>query len=89
MRRQIVRTVLTAALLARAAGAQTHVLVFSGLGGEPRFSDRFRQMASSLVVALRESHLLDSALAFKHHLQNAAAGQHDARDAEVTVYCEQ
>jgi hypothetical protein len=35
------------------ARAQTHVLIVSGLGGEKKFSDRFRLMGSSLSTALR------------------------------------
>jgi hypothetical protein len=35
-----------------AAGAQSHVLIISGLGGEARFSDRFRALGTDLAVAL-------------------------------------
>jgi hypothetical protein len=40
-------------LLATTAQAQTHVLIISGLGGEKKFSDRFRFLGSSLATAVR------------------------------------
>jgi hypothetical protein len=40
-------------LLAAEAAAQTHVLIVSGLGGEKKFTDRFRQMGSSLSTAMK------------------------------------
>jgi hypothetical protein len=50
-----VRAPLLAALLlaasAAAAGAQSRLLVVSGLGGEPRFSEEFRQWGATMVDA--------------------------------------
>lgn len=50
-------TSLRVALIALALGgapamAQTHVLVVSGLGGEPRFSERFRTMGAEFSAAM-------------------------------------
>jgi hypothetical protein len=42
----------TALVAPRAALAQTHVLIVSGLGGEARFTTRFRTLASSLATAM-------------------------------------
>jgi hypothetical protein len=40
-------------LLAAPLAAQTHVLIISGLGGEKKFTDRFRTMGSSLSTAMK------------------------------------
>lgn len=40
--------------LAHPAPAQTHLLVVSGIGGEPAYSERFHQWGTSLVDAARE-----------------------------------
>lgn len=45
--------VLLAGTGATRADAQAHVLIVSGLGGEKKFSDRFRTLASDLSGALR------------------------------------
>jgi hypothetical protein len=56
--RRIRRIVMTAALAAgtilvpRLVAAQTQVLVVTGLGGERRFTERFRALGASLVSAL-------------------------------------
>lgn len=53
MRRGLWKAAVLAALVApMAAAAQPQVLIVSGLGGEPRFSERFRGLASSLGNAL-------------------------------------
>ncbi|MBM4193732.1 MAG: hypothetical protein FJ202_05040 [Gemmatimonadetes bacterium] len=39
--------------LATPAAAQSHVLIVSGLGGEPRFAERFRTLGAQLTAAMR------------------------------------
>lgn len=60
MRRALL-VLLSTAALASGAAAQTQVLVISGLGGEPRFSDRFRTMGRTLVTALVDRYHVDPA----------------------------
>jgi len=49
---RLATALLCACALAAPLRAQTHVLVVAGLGGEPRFSDRFRALGADLVRAL-------------------------------------
>jgi hypothetical protein len=56
MRMALARTILFgafAALTAFPVRAQTHVLVVTGLGGEPKFSERFQRLGGELTSALR------------------------------------
>ncbi len=56
MRRVLSRVSAAAVLVAFAsfpARAQTHVLVVTGLGGEPKFSERFQRLGGELTAALR------------------------------------
>ncbi len=56
MRQIIARVGALVALVALAsfpARAQTHVLIVTGLGGEPKFSERFQRLGGDLAGALR------------------------------------
>lgn len=55
---------LSALALAGPARAQTHLLVVSGLGGEPRFAKLFYQWGSTLVDAAARLGVPDSQLVF-------------------------
>jgi hypothetical protein len=55
--RTAVLTCLAALLAPSGASAQTdHVLVISGLSGEPRFAEAFHRWATSLITVLSERH---------------------------------
>jgi hypothetical protein len=53
VRRLLAPIALCVLAVATPLAAQTHVLIISGLGGEKKFTDRFRLMGSSLSTALR------------------------------------
>ena len=52
MMRRLSTALLGVALLASGAAAQTQVLIVSGLGGEAKFTERFRALGSELATAL-------------------------------------
>jgi hypothetical protein len=48
-------------LVAGAAGAQSHVLVVTGIGGEPRYADQFFSLGKAFVESARTKHGLAAA----------------------------
>jgi hypothetical protein len=67
--------------LPSALHAQTHLLIVSGLGGEPQYSDQFRKLGLSLVDVARKRYAMpDSEVVFL-----AEEGAKDARIAGVST----
>lgn len=54
MRRAVPAAAWLVLAVASHAAAQTQVLIISGLGGEPRYSEEFRALSSTLAAALHE-----------------------------------
>ena len=75
------RTVLCAAAPCAALRAQTHLLIVSGLGGEPQYSEQFRSLGFSLVDAARKKYgMADSDVVYL-----AEEGAKDSRIAGVST----
>lgn len=54
MRRTLVFALLAVAIAAAPAAAQSHLLVISGLGGEPRLEAQFHEWSTTMISAARD-----------------------------------
>ncbi len=67
---------LGTALCVQAASAQTYVLVVSGVGGEPQYTDLFRRWGTEVVDAARRLGVPGANVTF--------LAEHPERDARIS-----